>query len=77
MHQKYDRQQELHVLLIKIIPTMAERHTPTMVLIQRTPYNTMTTKEPCRPTVEYICDIFGVNHIWLQSDAAFVYPRLD
>ena len=23
------------------------------------------------------CDIFGVNHIWLQSDAAFVYPRLD
>ena len=25
----------------------------------------------------YVCDIFGVNHIWLQSDAAFVYPRLD
>ena len=25
----------------------------------------------------YICDIFGVNHIWLQSDAAFVYRRLD
>ena len=25
----------------------------------------------------YMCDIFGVNHIWLQSDAAFVYPRLD
>ena len=24
----------------------------------------------------YICDIFGY-HIWLQSDAAFVYPRLD
>ena len=24
-----------------------------------------------------MCDIFGVNHIWLQSDAAFVYPRLD
>ena len=23
------------------------------------------------------CDIFGVNHIWLQSDAAFVYRRLD
>ena len=23
------------------------------------------------------CDIFGVDHIWLQSDAAFVYPRLD
>ena len=25
----------------------------------------------------YLCDIFGVDHIWLQSDAAFVYPRLD
>ena len=25
---------------------------------------------------ECICDIFGY-HIWLQSDAAFVYPRLD
>ena len=25
----------------------------------------------------YFCDIFGVDHIWLQSDAAFVYPRLD
>ena len=25
---------------------------------------------------EYWCDIFGY-HIWLQSDAAFVYPRLD
>ena len=24
----------------------------------------------------YMCDIFGY-HIWLQSDAAFVYPRLD
>ena len=24
----------------------------------------------------YICDIFGY-HIWLQSDAAFYYPRLD
>ena len=23
-----------------------------------------------------ICDIFGY-HIWLQSDAAFYYPRLD
>ena len=23
------------------------------------------------------CDIFGVYHNWLQSDAAFVYPRLD
>ena len=23
-----------------------------------------------------MCDIFGVDHIWLQSDAAFVYPRL-
>ena len=23
-----------------------------------------------------LCDIFGY-HIWLQSDAAFVYPRLD
>ena len=27
--------------------------------------------------IRYICDIFGVNHIWLQSDAAFVYRRLD
>ena len=27
--------------------------------------------------VIYIYDIFGVDHIWLQSDAAFVYPRLD
>ena len=25
----------------------------------------------------YNCDIFGVYHNWLQSDAAFVYPRLD
>ena len=24
-----------------------------------------------------LCDIFEVDHIWLQSDAAFVYPRLD
>ena len=24
----------------------------------------------------YMCDIFGY-HIWLQSDAAFYYPRLD
>ena len=24
----------------------------------------------------YICDIFGY-HNWLQSDAAFFYPRLD
>ena len=24
-----------------------------------------------------MCDIFGVDHIWLQSDGAFVYPRLD
>ena len=27
--------------------------------------------------VETMCDIFGVDHVWLQSDAAFVYPRLD
>ena len=26
--------------------------------------------------MNYICDIFGY-HIWLQSDAAFYYPRLD
>ena len=26
--------------------------------------------------VEYMCDIFGY-HNWLQSDAAFFYPRLD
>ena len=31
----------------------------------------LTTQEHC------YCDIFGVDHIWLQSDAAFVYPRLD
>ena len=27
-------------------------------------------------SIQYLCDIFGY-HIWLQSDAAFVYPRLD
>ena len=27
-------------------------------------------------TGDYKCDIFGY-HIWLQSDAAFYYPRLD
>ena len=26
--------------------------------------------------MHHICDIFGY-HIWLQSDAAFYYPRLD
>ena len=25
---------------------------------------------------DILCDIFGY-HIWLQSDAAFYYPRLD
>ena len=24
-----------------------------------------------------ICDIFGIDHSWLKSDSAFVYPRLD
>ena len=28
-------------------------------------------------TISNTCDIFGVDHIWLQSDGAFVYPRLD
>ena len=38
--------------------------------------NTFSNNVESAHSSHCICDIFGY-HIWLQSDAAFYYPRLD